>query len=77
MNTSTISKVENNVSIAYRDVNMLLSDEIALLDLVFPRHDGVQDSDVVGELLYLRQSAASLRKACDILESKIACVLGD
>lgn len=77
MKTSDITKVDNSVSIAYRDVNMLLSDEIALLDLVYPRHDGVQDADVVGELLYLRQSAASLRKACEILESKLARVLGE
>lgn len=77
MNTSEIIKVENNVTIAYNDVNHLLSDEIALLDLIYPRHDGVQDADAVGDLLYLRQSVASLRQACDILESTIARVLGE
>lgn len=77
MKISDISKVDNNVSIAYRDVNNLLSDEIALLDLAYPHHNGVHDADVVGELLYLRQSVASLRKACEILESKLARVLGE
>lgn len=75
--TSEITKVENNVTIAYNDVNHLLSDEVALLDYVFPHHDGVPDVYSASELLYLRQSVASLRQACEILESKLARVLGE
>lgn len=72
-----IVKVDKNANIAYQDINYLMSNEIALLDLAYPNHDGKQDADAVGEMLYLRQSVAALKKACEILETKLTRVVGD
>lgn len=77
MKIADIQKVEKNASIAYQDINNLMSDEIALLDLAYPHHDGEQDADAVGEMLYLRQSVAALKKACEILETKLTRVVGE
>nr|DAF92429.1 MAG TPA: hypothetical protein [Siphoviridae sp. ct13O11] len=77
MKIADIQKVEKNASIAYQDINHLMSDEIALLDLAYPNHDGEQDADAVGEMLYLRKSVASLKKACEILETKLTRVVGE
>ena len=73
MKIADIQKVEKNAGIAYH----LMSDEIALLDLAYPRHDGEQDADAVGEMLYLRQSVSALKKACEILETKLTRVVGE
>lgn len=40
MEITDIRKVEKNASKAYQDINHLMSDEIALLDLAYPNHDG-------------------------------------
>lgn len=77
MKITDIRKVEKNASIAYQDINHLMSDEIALLDLVYPNHDGEQNADAVGEMLYLRQSISALKKACEILETKLTRVVGE
>lgn len=77
MKIADIVKVDNNANIAYQDINHLMSDEIALLDLAYPNHDGKQDADAVGEMLYLRQSVAALKKACEILETKLTKVVGE
>lgn len=77
MKIADIQKVEKNASIAYQDINHLMSDEIALLDFAYPNHDGEQDADAVGEMLYLRKSVASLKKACEILEIKLTRVVGE
>jgi hypothetical protein len=77
MKIADIQKVEKNAGIAYQDINNLMSDEIALLDLAYPRHDGEQDADAVGEMLYLRQSVSALKKACEILETKLTRVVGE
>lgn len=71
MKIADIVKVDKNANIAYQDINYLMSNEIALLDLAYPNHDGKQDADAVGEMLYLRQSVAALKKACEILETKL------
>lgn len=77
MEITDIRKVEKNASKAYQDINHLMSDEIALLDLAYPNHDGEQDADAVGEMLYLRQSVSALKKACEILEKKLTRVVGE
>ncbi len=77
MKIADIKKIEKNASIAYQDINHLMSDEIALLDLAYPNHDGKQDADAVGEMLYLRQSVAALKMACEILETKLTRVVGE
>lgn len=77
MKIADIQKVEKNAGIAYQDINNLMSDEIALLDLAYPRHDGEQDADAVDEMLYLRQSVSALKKACEILENKLTRVVGE
>lgn len=77
MKIADIVKVDKNASIAYQDINYLMSNEIALLDLAYPNHDGKQDADAVGEMLYLRQSVAALKKACEILETKLTRVVGE
>lgn len=77
MKIADIVKVDKNANIAYQDINYLMSNEIALLDLAYPNHDGKQDADAVGEMLYLRQSVAALKKACEILEKKLTRVVGE
>ncbi len=77
MKIADIVKVDKNANIAYQDINYLMSNEIALLDLAYPNHDGKQDADAVGEMLYLRQSVAALKKACEILETKLTRVVGE
>ena len=77
MKIADIVKVDKNASIAYQDINYLMSNEIALLDLAYPNHGGKQDADAVGEMLYLRQSVAALKKACEILETKLTRVVGE
>lgn len=77
MEITDIRKVEKNASKAYQDINHLMGDEIALLDLAYPNHDGEQDADAVGEMLYLRQSVSALKKACEILETKLTRVVGE
>lgn len=52
MKIADIVKVDKNANIAYQDINYLMSNEIALLDLAYPNHDGKQDADAVGEMLY-------------------------
>ena len=41
MKIADIQKVEKNASIAYQDINHLMSDEIALLDLAYPRQHAI------------------------------------
>lgn len=77
MKIADIVRVDKNANIAYQDINYLMSNEIALLDLAYPNHDGKQDADAVGEMLYLRQSVAALKKACEILETKLTRVVGE
>lgn len=77
MGITDIRKVEKNASKTYQDINHLMSDEIALLDLAYPNHDGEQDADAVGGMLYLRQSVSALKKAREILETKLTRVVGE
>ena len=48
-----------------------------MIDLAYPNHDGVQDAEVVSEMMLLRQSANSLSVACNILTGKLTEVIGD
>lgn len=67
MNIQEIQEIEQNVSKVYGMLNELVSNhQVELIDLAFPNHDGVQDDKTVGELMYLRQSVNSLKRACEM-----------
>lgn len=62
----------------YAIVNGLISGNgLSLLDLAYPKHDGHQDANAVGEMMYLRNTINSLAKACDILTNKLTEAIGD
>lgn len=69
--------IERWVSEAYALVNNSLSRSIEMIDYVYPNHDGVQDAEATGNLMYLRQSVASLKRACELLEKKLTEAIGD
>lgn len=78
MNTKDIQHVEKNVSKVYGMLNELVSNRsIELIDLVFPNHDGVRDENAAGEMMYLRQSVNSLKRACEMAIEKLSDAIQD
>lgn len=71
MSIQDIQDIEQNVSKTYEMLNKLGSNGLELLDLAFPHHDGVQDEKSAGEMMYLRQSVNSLKKACEMVIKKL------
>lgn len=62
----------------YAIINGIVSDSgLSLLDMAYPKHDGVQDANAVGGMMYLRNTLSSLSKACDILTNKLTEAIGD
>lgn len=62
----------------YAIVNEIISDSgLSLLDMAYPKHDGTQDANAVGEMMYLRNTICSLANACDILSSKLTEAIGE
>lgn len=78
MKKENLNTAKNEVEKVYELINDLISNHsLELIDLAYPNHDGVQDADVVSDMMLLRQSANSLSKACNILVKKLTDLIGD
>lgn len=77
MNIQNIQSISQNVDKTYGILNELGSNGIDLMDLAFPNHDEIQDQNVVGELLYLRQCVNSLKSACELVITKLNDAIQD
>ena len=78
MTTEKLIEVKNKAEKAYEAINDLISNYgIEMIDLVYPKHDGEQNADVISEMMLLRQSVNSLSTACNLLVNKLTDVIGD
>ena len=78
MNTENLITARGKAEKAYELINDLISNHsLDMLDLAYPNHDGVQDAEVVSEMMLLRQSANSLATACNYLVGKLTDAIGD
>lgn len=78
MKKENLNTAKNEVEKVYELINDLISNHgLEMIDLAYPNHDGVQDADVVSDMMLIRQSANSLSKACNILVKKLTDVIGD
>lgn len=60
----------------YQIINDRMSEGICeLLDMAYPNHDGVQDPDVISDMMLLRDTLQSLSKACDIWTKQLTEVI--
>ena len=60
----------------YQIINDRMSEGICeLLDMAHPNHDGVQDPDVISDMMLLRDTLQSLSKACDIWTKQLTEVI--
>ena len=61
---------------AYQIVNDRMSEGVcALIDMAYPNHDGVQDPDVISDMMLLRDTLQSLSKACEIWTEQLTEVI--
>ena len=61
---------------AYQIVNDRMSEGICeLIDIAYPNQDGVQDPDVISDMMLLRDTLQSLSKACEIWTKKLTEVI--
>ena len=61
---------------AYQIVNDRMSEGICeLLDMAYPNKDGVQDPDVIADMMMLRNTLQNLSKACDIWTKQLTEVI--
>ena len=61
---------------AYQIVNDRMSEGICeLIDMAYPNHEGVQDRDVIADMMMLRDTLQSLSKACDIWTKQLTEVI--
>ena len=78
MTKDDLITVKEKAENAYALINELISNHsIDMIDLAYPEHDGVQDDEVISEMLLLRQSANNLSIACSYLVDKLTDVIGD
>lgn len=76
MKQEEISELRKNIDNTYGEINDMISFKgIELIDLAYPNHDGNQDADAAAEMMLLRQSANSLKNACEILIKKLTDVI--
>lgn len=60
----------------YQIINDRMSEGICeLLDMAYPNRDGVQDPDVISDMMLLRDTLQSLSKACDIWTKQLTEVI--
>lgn len=60
----------------YQIINDRMSEGICeLLDMAYPNQDGVQDPDVIADMMMLRDTLQSLSKACDIWTKQLTEVI--
>ena len=63
----SISEIKKDVDKTYAVINRFNTEGvIPLMDLAYPKRDGVQDAENVADLMLLRESLNSLQKACEI-----------
>lgn len=61
---------------AYQIVNDRMSEGICnLIDIAYPNHDGVQDPEVIADMMLLRDTLQSLSMACDIRTKQLTEVI--
>lgn len=61
---------------AYQIVNDRMSEGICeLIDMAYPNHDGVQDPNVISDMMLLRDTLQSLSKACEIWSKQLTEVI--
>ena len=61
---------------AYQIVNDRMSEGICnLIDIAYPNHDGVQDPEVIADMMLLRDTLQSLSKACEIWTKQLTEVI--
>lgn len=61
---------------AYQIINDRMSEGICeLLDMAYPNQDGVQDPEVIADMMMLRDTLQSLSKACDIWTKQLTEVI--
>lgn len=61
---------------AYQIVNDRMSEGICnLIDIAYPNHDGVQDPEVITDMMLLRDTLQSLSKACEIWTKQLTEVI--
>ena len=61
---------------AYQIVNDRMSEGICnLIDIAYPNHDGVQDPEVISDMMLLRDTLQSLSKACEIWTKQLTEVI--
>lgn len=61
---------------AYQIVNDRMSEGICeLLNMAYPNQDGVQDPDVIADMMMLRNTLQNLSKACDIWTKQLTEVI--
>ena len=60
----------------FQIINDRMSEGICeLLDMAYPDRDGVQDPDVISDMMLLRDTLQSLSKACDIWTKQLTEVI--
>lgn len=61
---------------AYQIINDRMSEGICeLLDMAYPNQDGVQEPEVIADMMMLRDTLQSLSKACDIWTKQLTEVI--
>lgn len=78
MKQDNIIVVKNQVEKAYQAINDLVSlYGLEMIDLAYPNHDGIQNADIIADMMLLRQSADNLSSACNVLVDKLTDIIGD
>ena len=73
-----IKKLYEQTEEVYNAVNHWNGEgDTAILDHLFPEHDGIKDVEFASDLMMLRQSMHSLAKACNLGIEQIGRTLGD
>lgn len=73
-----INELYKKVQETYGQVNDWTSEgDIAIIDRLFPYHDGKQDVDFAARLMGLRQELCGLRSGCKSAIEQIGRILGD
>lgn len=72
-----IKKLYEQTEEVYNAVNHWNGEgDTAILDHLFPEHDGIEDVEFAADLMMLRQSMYSLAKACNLGIEQIGRTLG-
>lgn len=76
MNHSDIISANKVAEGTYQIINDKMSEGICeLIDMAYPNQDGVQDPEVIADMMILRDTLQSLSKACYIWTKKLTEVI--